>query len=354
MVAGIDGLGEAVTGGMAARAVEPGHGEGDAQEGACLNCGGELIGPYCHQCGQKGHVHRTVAAWWHDFLHSVLHLDGKFWRTLPLLAWRPGELTRRYVDGERARFISPLALFLFSVFLMFAVFSAIGGATLIDPTGVQAGFQEQARNAEAHLARVEQERAAAVAAGRPTAEIDRRLQTARNEASLMRNVSERGIEGATVRASDDLPSSLRWIEAPIRKANENPALLVYKLQANAYKFSWALIPISVPFLWLLMLHRGRYRREYKAYDHLVFVTYSIAFMSLLLIAFVLVRSIGIRSGLVNFAFMLIPPIHIFRQLRGAYGLNWFSAAWRTFALLIFSTIALTIFLLLLIAIGVLG
>ncbi len=354
MVAGIDGLGEAVTGGMAARAVEPGHGEGDAQEGACLNCGGELIGPYCHQCGQKGHVHRTVAAWWHDFLHSVLHLDGKFWRTLPLLAWRPGELTRRYVDGERARFISPLALFLFSVFLMFAVFSAIGGATLIDPTGVQAGFQEQARNAEAHLARVEQERAAAVAARRPTAEIDRRLQTARNEASLMRNVSERGIEGATVRASDDLPSSLRWIEAPIRKANENPALLVYKLQANAYKFSWALIPISVPFLWLLMLHRGRYRREYKAYDHLVFVTYSIAFMSLLLIAFVLVRSIGIRSGLVNFAFMLVPPIHIYRQLRGAYRLGWFSAAWRTFALLIFATLALTIFLLLLIAIGVLG
>jgi hypothetical protein len=77
-------------------------------------------------------------------------------------------------------------------------------------------------------------------------------------------------------------------------------------------------------------------------------------MSLLLIVFVLVRAIGIRSGLVNFAFMLVPPIHIYRQLRGAYRLGWFSAAWRTFALLIFATLALTIFLLLLIAIGVLG
>ena len=58
----------------------------------------------------------------------MLHFDGKFWRTLPMLAWRPGELTRRYIDGERARFVSPMALFLFSVFLMFAVFSSAAAA----------------------------------------------------------------------------------------------------------------------------------------------------------------------------------------------------------------------------------
>ena len=40
-------------------------------------------------------------------------------RTLPMLAWKPGELTRRYIDGQRARFVSPIALFLFCVFLMF-------------------------------------------------------------------------------------------------------------------------------------------------------------------------------------------------------------------------------------------
>ena len=53
------------------------------------------------------------------------------------------------------------------------------------------------------------------------------------------------------------------LDAAIRKAAENPGLLAYKLQANAYKFSWALIPISVPFVWLLFL----WRRQYRAYDH---------------------------------------------------------------------------------------
>ena len=81
---------------------------------------------YCGHCGQALHVHRSIGAFWHDILHGVLHFEGKFWRTLPLLAWKPGELTRRYVHGERARFISPMVLFLFSVFLMFAVFSYIG------------------------------------------------------------------------------------------------------------------------------------------------------------------------------------------------------------------------------------
>ena len=35
----------------------------------------------------------------------------------------------------------------------------------------------------------------------------------------------------------------RWLERPIDKAEQNPELLLYKLQTNAYKFSWALIPL---------------------------------------------------------------------------------------------------------------
>ena len=105
METGIEGVGEAVTGGMIARAIEPGAGEAvDGRDTVCRNCGAALDGPYCRQCGQKAHVHRSVGVIVHDLVHGVLHLDGKLWRTLPLLTWRPGELTRRYVHGERAKF----------------------------------------------------------------------------------------------------------------------------------------------------------------------------------------------------------------------------------------------------------
>ena len=101
------------------------HG-GDAAHGVCLNCGTALIGEFCHACGQNGHVHKTLSSIGHDLLHGVFHFEGKVWRTLPMLVAHPGSLTRRYIDGERARFVSPLAMFLFFVFLMFATLALAG------------------------------------------------------------------------------------------------------------------------------------------------------------------------------------------------------------------------------------
>ena len=91
----------------------------------CANCGATLRGPYCSACGQSVHIHSDLPALVHDFAHGVFHFEGKFWRTLVLLAWQPGELTRRYIGGERTKFVSPIGLFLFSVFLMFAVASGL-------------------------------------------------------------------------------------------------------------------------------------------------------------------------------------------------------------------------------------
>src|SRR3546814_13426071 len=119
---------------------------------------------------------------------------------------------------------------------------------------------------------------------------------------------------------------------------------------SAYKFSWALIPISVPFVALLFL----WRRRYKLYDHAIFVIYSLDFMTPLVIALSLLGAIGLGSDLIAFAAMLLPPIHIYRQLRGAYELRRFSALWRTFVLLVFALIALVFFIMLMLGLGLMG
>ena len=387
MVTGVEGIGEAVTGGLIARAVEPDVGEGGhTHETACLNCGAELHGPYCHRCGQKSHVHRTLTAFWHDLVHGVLHVEGKIWHTLPLLALRPGELTRRYVQGERARFLSPVALFLFSVFLMFAVLSLVGPAT-------ELGGSERPADSRAQAVReYQQERAERLSAlnalrtgrqrqdaqGRSTAGTDaeiRRLEAAmEREAREFREAlaifaptagatdesAEAGKAGTTRPADENLellatdrPTDIEFVNRALHKAQQNPALLAYKLQTNAYKFSWALIPISVPFVWLLFLHRRRYR-SYKAYDHTVFVTYSIAFMSLGFILLSLLRPLGIGDTAIGLVIAFVPPIHMYRQLRGAYSLSRFSALWRTFALIAFAFIAGMLFFMLLLTLGALG
>src|SRR5690349_7883168 len=131
MTADTEGAADVLTGGLAASAVEPQTGTPAdpaalLENAACLNCGATLTGAYCASCGQPAHVHRTIVGLGHDILHSVFHFEGKLWRTLPELVINPGRLTRRYVHGERAKFVSPIALYLFTVFLMYAVFSVTG------------------------------------------------------------------------------------------------------------------------------------------------------------------------------------------------------------------------------------
>lgn len=89
----------------------------------CANCGTVLSGAYCHACGQSSHIHRSLLHMLEEVLHGIFHFDTKAWRTIPALILRPGHLTKDYIEGKRTSYVSPLALFLFLIFLMFFVFS---------------------------------------------------------------------------------------------------------------------------------------------------------------------------------------------------------------------------------------
>ncbi|HEX5239070.1 MAG TPA: DUF3667 domain-containing protein [Sphingomicrobium sp.] len=337
MVGNIEAIGDAITGGVLARAVEPSAGEAGADnshDARCLNCGAELTGPYCHECGQRAHVHRTLTAFFHDLAHGVFHLEGKLWHTIPMLVWRPGELTRRYIDGQRARFVSPIALFLFCVFLMFAV---IGLTT--SKTNAIAGATDELRVDQAKLSTLQGMRASA--SGPYAAKLDEKISGLNDEVSTLQAVKAGKVDAADVGLNNHL---FKWLKKPLKQASENPELLFYKLKTNAYKFSWALIPISVPFVWLLF----PFSRRFRLYDHTVFVTYSLCFMMLLLAASSIV---GLVSDSIAGLAFFVPPFHMYRQLRGTYGLTKGGALWRASLLTIFAFIAIGLFSSLLVAIG---
>ncbi len=353
MVSGVEGVGEAVTGGMVARAVEPEAGEHAGEVGGdCLNCGAELTGPYCRQCGQKARVRRSVGAIVHDIVHGVLHLDGKFWRTLPLLVWRPGDLTRRYVHGERAKFVSPMAMFLFSVFLMFAVLSIYGvSLTNLEFSANQASQGLEVARAEATRELNEtRARRDALAGGAPKARLDREVAELEEQLARIDRVRD-GARGFQFGADGTTRSTgSPRLDQGIRAFSENPSLALYKLQSNGYKFSWLLIPLSVPFVWLLFF----WTRRFHFYDHTVFVTYSLAFMSLFAVVLTVLGFAGVGEGIIAPAALFIPPVHMFRQLKQAYQIHWASALLRTFLLVNFCAITATLFFVLLLGLGALG
>jgi len=437
----IEAAGALATAGLAAKAIERGGGHGE-QSGACRNCDTPLEGAFCHQCGQPAHISRTLGDALHDFMHSVLHFDTKAWRTLPLLFVRPGTLTNHYIHGKRARFISPLALFLFTVFLMFFVFAIAGGPgdsvvkvntnvtadNVVQPeaarellakavaerdiakrefdaaevkaaavekegrpgfVGVMAGIttgprvrhelaEKSVREAQAAVVRTQtsvdaRNKEIDEAAREIAAESEIAAEKARNpEAAPLLDAAGDAVERAKeapvgVAAEDGVAIKTaprrRWQEQladaarngtlrinmgdeklndKVRGALENPDLALYKLQQTTYKFSFLLVPISLPFIALLFL----WRRGVTLFDHVVFSLYSLSFMSLFFLALALmsltIGKVGLATVVTSLA-VLVPPVHMYFHLKGTYALGWWSALWRTAFVSIFAILAASLF-----------
>ena len=229
-------------------------------------------------------------------------LTGRCGGHCRLLIAKPGELTRRYIDGERAKFVSPLALFLFSVFLLFAV---VGQSLDFNQVQFKTNVAEARAEQTKVLRSLEGRRARAAQAGQPTGALDAEIRAARENVAGLEAI--RDVNPGSV-ATFELSRNLEWLRAPVARAIANPDLLFYKVRNNAYKWSWVLIPLSAPMLWLLF----PFSRRFRFYDHVVFVTYSIAFMTLLVVAVTLFSWVGL--GGIGLAALAAVPVHFYLQL----------------------------------------
>jgi hypothetical protein len=378
----LEAAGALGTAGLAAGALE-GREPHRAGEGACLNCGAALSGRFCGAFGQPAHVHRSLLHLLEEVLHGLFHFDTKAWRTLPLLAFRPGTLTRNYIYGKRARYISPLALFLFTIFFMFFVF-AFASPNVVDVrVGRETRAEAQAQLARARTALAEAQREVAQAEAE-SAGVE--LQIVRDvlasaEAEVRRRERRLAIiDGSLGPSADNEPQAVpgsepenanrTWQEEVRRAAREgrisvrtpfpqlnarilhsfeNPDLALYKVLQAAYKFSFLLVPISLPFIWLLFL----WRRGLTLYDHTVFTLYSLSYASLVFVLVALVNDIPFLEW-VGAAVLLAMPFHMYFHLKGAYALSWWSALWRVTLLLVFAVLALSVFAVAIILLGLGG
>lgn len=362
----LEAAGALATAGLVAGRVDAaGASHAGPRHGVCANCGATLSGAFCQACGQPAHVHRSLLHLTEEMLHGVLHFDTKGWRTLPLLVFRPGLLTRRYIDGQRQRHVSPLALFLFTVFMMFFVFSLTTHAPQTVPGGSATSRAEVADalakadmvvgSAEARLGRAQGHADEASDAQDELTEARAEQKALRLALQAFDAVAPTASTAAAATGQVSTPSSPGWmrqlrstpvntghprLDAAIRRAVDNPELTLYKLKNTAYKFSFMLVPISLPFLWLMFF----WRRDIAVYDHAVFSLYSLSFMSLLFIVIALASTLH-AAGVAAALLLVVPPLHMAMQLRETYRLGWFSTAWRTLALLTVTAIVLSLFLL---------
>lgn len=95
----------------------------------CKTCGNNFSGKYCNICGEKVYTNRdkTLAHFFEEVLHFIIHLDGTFFRTVKTLFTKPGQLSKDFSDGIRKPYFKPLSLFLLLViiYLLFPFFEGL-------------------------------------------------------------------------------------------------------------------------------------------------------------------------------------------------------------------------------------
>lgn len=94
----------------------------------CKNCGAELYGKFCHECGQKNLTSKDkgLLSFFSELISSIFVADGKFFLTMKLMITKPGELSLSFIKGIRKRYLSPLQMFFFAnlIYFLFPIISS--------------------------------------------------------------------------------------------------------------------------------------------------------------------------------------------------------------------------------------
>lgn len=335
----------------------------------CANCEAVLQGPYCHACGQQAHDHkRSIFHLVWEALESLFHFDGRLWRTMPLLFFKPGVLADDYIHGRMARHVPPFRTFLVALLLfIFAAEHAIHqlkeeaelkqhvqNSRLATPEGRLAEAARLRSEAIAERAKDLKEAAADHAkdvqgasdeSDRREAEIDLRAAVRAAQRSYDKQIAraaevEQGktfengfmlgasadkrrelagqirkdteLDGKTVAAGHATTKATGWFKEGLARAVENPDYYMTVMFGWAHRLAILLLPI----VGLCLAAVYFYRRQFVLYDHLLVA------MNLLSFTF-LTNALGLVLPMAAwpywFGFLTLwTPVNLYQTLRGGY------------------------------------
>ncbi len=298
----------------------------------CRNCGtflGEPAGKFCPNCGQDTLNHPP--SFWefiHEFITHYVALEGKLWKTLLLLFFKPAQLTREYREGRKQRYISPLRLYITASFLFFLVFkfldvgnlavdnvttNAVGEKTETSALRIRIGDdKEDAKSNEKVAAAMD---AAKIEAPYPTAAPD----------PVNVAVEEWKKSGSFNLGCDrwDTPTSCAWLENRLKKKyagktdDQMWATVKVGLASNVPYAIFLALPFFALFTKLLYVRRGYYFGE-----HFVYALHIHAFTFFTMLAMVLSHA-AVAGALAVFA-----AIYYLIGLHRFFGGRWWMSALR--------------------------
>jgi hypothetical protein len=267
---------------------------------ACRNCDTPAPLKFCPECGQETTLHPpTLGEFLHEFVGHYVALEGALWRTLRLLATKPGRLTREYLDGRRRSYVLPLRLYLTCSFLFFLVLKLtpslpLDPAVVVDATGRRLGPVAELQAEAGSAARAAS--AGAAAASHPHGALPRPVDC--------------GAHGE--RPCNFMES---FIDDSGAGFSEHPRETAQHMQAHMLAWAPYLVFVLLPvFAGIIMLAYRKRRMTYG--EHVVFSLHLHAFWFLLFIG------IWLLPDSLGSLLQLAVPVYGTWAMHEAYGGRW--------------------------------
>ena len=311
----------------------------------CRNCGTVVTERYCTRCGQlASNFHRPFFSLIASSLADTFALDSRLWRTVPMLMFRPGRVTRNYLDGKRARYVPPFRMFLLASVLFFLTVFGLGdqqgwykdwsltpevAADVTEEDRTQAIQTLQAQLQDDSLSPASR---AAVEASIEQLRAGRTLPFVGGDGKVDRDALDSAIEqtandGAT-------PAEIEVMKAAggkVARVFENQDRFAARLREWAPRFSLLFMPLLAFMLTVMFA----WRRKIYVYDHVITALHFQTFVyGLLTLSLLGGAFLGIPAGWLAAISGLWLVWYLYRQLRVTYGSGRFMAALRTSFLLI--------------------
>ena len=96
-------------------------------ENNCPSCQSPFLGKFCNNCGEKKIESSdfTITHIIGEGFSFFTNLDSKLYQTITGLLFKPGFLTKAYIDGRRTKYMKPFQIFILSSILFFIFLSHI-------------------------------------------------------------------------------------------------------------------------------------------------------------------------------------------------------------------------------------
>lgn len=311
-------------------------------ERACANCGYEQPESFCPRCGQSDrHYARSLGSVVLEFLREMFELDSRLFRTLRLLFFKPGSLTREFSRNRRVSFVSPVRLYIFASFVFFLLLSLFGNLgeafvrDMADEDRADAADEASVVVTQPtdSLARLPtEERLAAFMAALPPE------QRRKADDILRRPEDSPGRRGLLAVAQSGGAAETNWIGrffllSGIDMAHD-PSIIPRRLLANMPIAMFCLLPVLG-----LILAVFNFRKKRFYVEHLVFAIHVQTFTFLIYAIALLLPDEGL-GGLIRAGCMLIPYPYFVIALRRYYENGWLLTVVKSVAVYLLYSLAL--------------